>query len=175
MCLLHDSGLSNNLWENNALADKSKEMKNGKKKWGLAEQFLLHALISASFGYSVLWYKEMPARLTISRQQFTCCKCCSGGGWGDRAPVPWALQTLLGRSATAACHRAKLPALLAAALEMGSAGPACCFPSISHTTEPLARSKNQPLYCNWAFTHLYSVQHTQQWWHGHSKPGLGWR
>lgn len=28
VCLLHDSGLSNNHWENHALADKTKEMKN---------------------------------------------------------------------------------------------------------------------------------------------------
>lgn len=32
VCLLHDSGLSNNHWENHALADKTKEMKNEKKK-----------------------------------------------------------------------------------------------------------------------------------------------
>lgn len=94
MRLLHDSGLSNNLWENHALADKTKEMKNGKKKKkrALTEQFLLHALISASFCYGVLCYKEMPGKFAISRQQFTSCKCSSAGGRGDRAPVPWTLR-----------------------------------------------------------------------------------
>lgn len=94
MLLLHDSGLSNNLWENHALADKIKKWKM-KKKRALAEQSLLHALISASFCYSVLCYKEMPGSSAISRQQSTCCKCSSGGGWAARAPVPWTLQTAL--------------------------------------------------------------------------------
>lgn len=174
MCLLHDSGLSNNLWENHALADKTKETKNGKKKKGFGRVvsiactnqrlLLLQCTLLQGNAWQVGYFKaaihllQLFFRKRMRRQSSSSLDLRIGLFWEGLPLQP-----------------GKFLALLAAALDMGSADPTCWFPSISHITKPLVRSRNQPLYCNWAFTHLCSVQYPWQWWHGHSKQGLGWR